>query len=79
MKKRPPFRLTNDQQLEQIRILAACQNFSIPVISRLDAISMIGQNEAKLDVKNRRLVVSLDISDSLAGVMSRKLQKEKST
>lgn len=67
MKKRPPFRLTSDQRLEQIRVLSACENFAVPVITRLDAIAMIGQNEAKLDLKSRRLVVSIDIGDSLGG------------
>ena len=68
MTERKPFRQSADQILEQVRVLTAGENFSIPVVSRLNAVALVAGNEAKLDLKNRRLVVSFDLSDSIKGV-----------
>ena len=64
-KERPPFRLLPEQQLEQMRVLVAAQEFTIPIISKMTAIAKLASGEAKLDLKRRRLIVSFDISDSL--------------
>jgi hypothetical protein len=63
--KRKPFRLTKEQKCDQARVLLAANDFAIPVTTRETAVAMILSDEAKLDLKSRRLVVAFDISDSL--------------
>lgn len=67
MTKRKPFRLTKDQKCDAARILLAAQDFTIPVVTREGAVAMILSDEAKLDLKGRRIVIAFDISDSLPG------------
>jgi hypothetical protein len=63
--KRKPFRLTKEQKCDQARILLAAQDFTIPVLTRENAVARLLSDEAKIDLKSRRLVVAFDISDSL--------------
>ena len=47
--------------------MLAAQDFTIPIVTRESAVAMLLRDEAKLDIKGRRIVLSFDLSDSLPG------------